>query len=146
MKQLPQSSTLKDSVTRTNRLTTNSQRYIFNRVLTNGLTGPEGIHYGIWNETSDGICPGCCGSATLSKESKLSVSYLEQIFKRLRSGKLVTSHRGPGGGYSLREGDISVSSVIRAVSKIPSNTTFDPVLVALDGVLISQLANKPSAQ
>ncbi|WP_225759054.1 Rrf2 family transcriptional regulator [Leclercia sp. Marseille-Q4284] len=84
--------------------------------------------------------------ATLSKESKLSVSYLEQIFKRLRSGKLVTSHRGPGGGYSLREGDISVSVVIRAVSKIPSNTTFDPVLVALDGVLISQLANKPSAQ
>ncbi|WP_391488006.1 hypothetical protein [Leclercia tamurae] len=51
-----------DSVTRTNRLTTNSQRYIFNRVLTNGLTGPEGIHYGIWNETSDGICTGCCGS------------------------------------------------------------------------------------
>lgn len=84
--------------------------------------------------------------ATLSKESKLSVSYLEQIFKRLRSGKLVTSHRGPGGGYSLCEGDISVSAVIRAVSKIPSNTTFDPVLDALDGVLISQLANKPGAQ
>ncbi len=82
----------------------------------------------------------------LSKEAKLSVSYLEQIFKQLRRGNLVTSHRGPGGGYSLREGDISVSAVIRAVSKIPANTTFDPVLDALDGVLISQLANKPSAQ
>ena len=84
--------------------------------------------------------------ATLSKEMKLSVSYLEKIFKRLRSGNLVTSHRGPGGGYSLREGDISVSAVIRAVSKIPSNTTFDPVLDALDGVLVSQLAKKTSVQ
>jgi len=58
----------------------------------------------------------------------------------------VTSHRGPGGGYSLREGDISVSAVIRAVSKIPSNTTFDPVLDALDGVFVSQLAKKTSVQ
>lgn len=68
------------------------------------------------------------------------------VLERIYCGKLVTSHRGPGGGYSLREGDISVSAVIRAVSKIPSNTTFDPVLDALDGVLISQLANKPGAQ
>ncbi|UFM71246.1 Rrf2 family transcriptional regulator [Leclercia adecarboxylata] len=91
-----------------------------------------------------------CGTpvplATLSKEMKLSVSYLEQIFKRLRSGNLVTSHRGPGGGYSLREGDISVSAVIRAVSKIPSNTEFDPVLDALEKVLVSQLVNKTSSQ
>ncbi len=83
---------------------------------------------------------------TLSKEMKLSVSYLEQIFKRLRRGKLVTSHRGPGGGYSLREGDITVSAVIRAVSKIPTNTEFDPVLDALDGVLVSQLSKKTSPQ
>jgi Rrf2 family iron-sulfur cluster assembly transcriptional regulator len=32
--------------------------------------------------------------ATISKKSKLSISYLEQIFKKLRHGKLVTSHRG----------------------------------------------------
>lgn len=84
--------------------------------------------------------------ATLSKESKLSVSYLEQIFKQLRRGNLVISHRGPGGGYLLREGEISVSEVIRAVSKIPANTAFDPVLDALDSVLISQLKQKDTAQ
>ncbi len=77
--------------------------------------------------------------AELSKEAKLSVSYLEQIFKKLRSGKIVISQRGPGGGYSLRDNEISVSEVIRAVSKIPTNSTFEPVLNALDGVLVSQL-------
>lgn len=75
----------------------------------------------------------------LSKESKLSVSYLEQIFKKLRSGKIVVSQRGPGGGYCLRDNEISVSEVIRAVSKIPTNSTYEPVLSALDGVLVSQL-------
>lgn len=82
--------------------------------------------------------------AALSKESKLSASYLEQIFKKLRSGNLVTSHRGPGGGYTPREGDISVSEVIRAVSKIPTNSTFEPVLNALDSVLVSQLHGEKS--
>lgn len=77
----------------------------------------------------------------LSKKSKLSVSYLEQIFKKLRSGKIVVSQRGPGGGYSLRDSEISVSEVIRAVSKIPVNSTFEPVLSALDDVLVSQLGN-----
>lgn len=84
--------------------------------------------------------------ATISKNSKLSISYLEQIFKKLRHGKLVTSHRGPGGGYSLNRDDISVSEVIRAVSKVPVNTAFDPVLDALDSVLVSQLKRKDIAQ
>ncbi|HDX4047725.1 TPA: Rrf2 family transcriptional regulator [Enterobacter soli] len=84
--------------------------------------------------------------ATISKKSKLSISYLEQIFKKLRNGKLVTSHRGPGGGYSLNRDDISVSEVIRAVSKVPVNTAFDPVLDALDSVLVSQLKRKDIAQ
>lgn len=84
--------------------------------------------------------------AAVSKESKLSVSYLEQIFKQLRRGKLVISHRGPGGGYVPRDGDISVSEVIRAVSKVPENTAFDPVLDALDSVLVSQLKRKDVAQ
>ncbi|RCJ84868.1 transcriptional regulator, partial [Klebsiella pneumoniae] len=33
----------------------------------------------------------------ISNESKLSTSYLEQIFKKLRAGNLVISQRGPGG-------------------------------------------------
>ncbi|VEB99005.1 HTH-type transcriptional regulator iscR [Cedecea lapagei] len=82
---------------------------------------------------------------TLSKEANLSTSYLEQIFNKLRAGKLVVSQRGPGGGYAPRAGDISVSEVIRAVSKIPNSDTFKPVLTALDGVLLSELAKSQSA-
>jgi Rrf2 family iron-sulfur cluster assembly transcriptional regulator len=155
--QLPQSSTLKECVTRTNRLTTNSQLLSFNRVLTNGLMANEGtlMEFGMKRVMAsvqaiailDSIY---CGEpvplAAVSKESKFSVSYLEQIFKQLRRGKLVISHRGPGGGYAPREGEISVSEVIRAVSKVPANTAFDPVLVALDSVLISQLKRKDSSQ
>ncbi|UDC21844.1 Rrf2 family transcriptional regulator [Klebsiella variicola subsp. variicola] len=54
----------------------------------------------------------------ISKESKLSTSYLEQIFKKLRAGNLVISQRGPGGGYSPRGDDITVTEVITAVSPI----------------------------
>lgn len=77
--------------------------------------------------------------ATLSKEAKLSTSYLEQIFQKLRTGNLVCSHRGPGGGYSPRDGDITVSEVIRAVSHPLPNGTMSRILEALDGVLISEL-------
>jgi Rrf2 family iron-sulfur cluster assembly transcriptional regulator len=83
--------------------------------------------------------------ATLSKEAGLSTSYLEQIFNKLRAGKLVVSQRGPGGGYAPRAGDISVSEVIRAVSKIPHDGTFKPVLSALDSVLVSELAKSQTA-
>ena len=75
----------------------------------------------------------------ISKESKLSTSYLEQIFKKLRTGNLVISQRGPGGGYSPRGEDISVTDVITAVSKLPAHKTFEPILRALDGVRMSQL-------
>lgn len=75
----------------------------------------------------------------ISKESKLSTSYLEQIFKKLRNGNLVISQRGPGGGYSPRGGDITVTDVITAVSKLPAHKTFEPILRALDGVRVSQL-------
>ena len=75
----------------------------------------------------------------LSKESGLSVSYLEQIFKKLRGGNLVISQRGPGGGYIPREGDISVSEIIRTVSCVPDDRTFKPVIAALDDVFISQM-------
>ncbi|ENA2440451.1 Rrf2 family transcriptional regulator, partial [Klebsiella pneumoniae] len=75
----------------------------------------------------------------ISKESKLSTSYLEQIFKKLRAGNLVISQRGPGGGYSPRGDDITVTEVITAVSKLPAHKTFEPILRALDDVRVSQL-------
>lgn len=75
----------------------------------------------------------------ISKESKLSTSYLEQIFKKLQAGNLVISQRGPGGGYSPRGDGITVTEVITAVSKLPAHKTFEPILRALDDVRVSQL-------
>lgn len=77
--------------------------------------------------------------SSLSKESKLSVSYLEQIFAKLRESEIVTSQRGPGGGYHLRDSNVSVADVIRAVTSIPANSGFDPVLQALQNVPVAQL-------
>ena len=39
--------------------------------------------------------------AEISKRQQISLSYLEQLFTKLRQRKLVDSVRGPGGGYSL---------------------------------------------
>ncbi len=62
------------------------------------------------------------GSVTLAKISRrqgISLSYLEQLFTRLRKHGLVTSTRGPGGGYSLAkpEHDIAIAEVIAAVDE-----------------------------
>lgn len=57
--------------------------------------------------------------ADISERQEISLSYLEQLFSRLRKDKLVDSVRGPGGGYKLgREPqDISIGEVIRAVNE-----------------------------
>ncbi len=57
--------------------------------------------------------------AIISERQFISLSYLEQLFRRLREGGLVKSVRGPGGGYLLNRNaaDISVSDVIRAVDE-----------------------------
>lgn len=49
----------------------------------------------------------------------ISLAYLEQLFARLRKRGLVTSTRGPGGGYRLTRGacEISVADVIVAVGE-----------------------------
>ncbi len=56
-----------------------------------------------------------------------------------RPANLVISQRGPGGGYSPRGDDITVTEVITAVSKLPAHKTFEPILRALDDVRVSQL-------
>ena len=44
--------------------------------------------------------------AEIAARQEISLSYLEQLFARLRKGGLVKSVRGPGGGYRLaREAD-----------------------------------------
>lgn len=57
--------------------------------------------------------------AGISDRQKISLSYLEQLFGKLRRRALVESVRGPGGGYCLAKdtGDISVAEIIRAVDE-----------------------------
>ena len=57
--------------------------------------------------------------ADISKRQEISLSYLEQLFSKLRRNELVNSVRGPGGGYRLsRPGsDINVAQVVDAVSE-----------------------------
>ncbi|CAN5396074.1 Fe-S cluster assembly transcriptional regulator IscR [soil metagenome] len=55
--------------------------------------------------------------ADIGMRHKISVSYLEQLFSRLRQSGLVESTRGPGGGYSLSRASesISVADIIGAI-------------------------------
>ncbi|MFQ3250901.1 Fe-S cluster assembly transcriptional regulator IscR [Glaciecola sp.] len=57
--------------------------------------------------------------ADISERQEISLSYLEQLFSRLRKEQLVSSVRGPGGGYKLGRaaGDIAIGEVIRAVDE-----------------------------
>jgi Rrf2 family iron-sulfur cluster assembly transcriptional regulator len=57
--------------------------------------------------------------AGISERQRISLSYLEQLFGKLRRHKLVNSVRGPGGGYCLaREmATITVAEVIHAVDE-----------------------------
>jgi Rrf2 family iron-sulfur cluster assembly transcriptional regulator len=55
----------------------------------------------------------------ISKRQEISLSYLEQLFSKLRHNELVSSVRGPGGGYRLsRSADqIFVAQIIDAVNE-----------------------------
>jgi Rrf2 family transcriptional regulator, iron-sulfur cluster assembly transcription factor len=57
--------------------------------------------------------------ADISKRQEISLSYLEQLFAKLRRNGLVESSRGPGGGYRLKKAaeEISVADVIQAVNE-----------------------------
>lgn len=57
--------------------------------------------------------------SVISKRQGISLSYLEQLFTRLRRNGLVSSTRGPGGGYLLSAdaADIAVADVVAAVDE-----------------------------
>lgn len=62
--------------------------------------------------------------AEISERQGISLSYLEQLFAKLRRNNLVTSMRGPGGGYRLNgeAKDISIASIITAVDESMKTT------------------------
>jgi Rrf2 family iron-sulfur cluster assembly transcriptional regulator len=57
--------------------------------------------------------------AAISERQHISLSYLEQLFGRLRRRKLVSSVRGPGGGYRLAQPmqSVSVADIVIAVDE-----------------------------
>lgn len=62
--------------------------------------------------------------ADISQRQTISLSYLEQLFAKLRKGSLVNSVRGPGGGYELERsaGSIFVAEIIDAVDESLDST------------------------
>jgi len=64
--------------------------------------------------------------AAISQRQQISLSYLEQLFGKLRRHELVESTRGPGGGYSLGRAmeEITVADIIVAVDEPIDATGF----------------------
>ncbi len=62
--------------------------------------------------------------AAISRRQAISLSYLEQLFAKLRKGSLVDSVRGPGGGYELQReaGTIFIAEIIDAVNESVDTT------------------------
>ena len=63
--------------------------------------------------------------ADISGRQSISLSYLEQLFSKLRQSGLVTSVRGPGGGYHLAipSDQIFVAQIINAVNESIDTTS-----------------------
>ena len=57
--------------------------------------------------------------AAISERQRISLSYLEQLFGKLRRHNLVTSVRGPGGGYNLARpaAELTVAEIVTAVDE-----------------------------
>lgn len=62
--------------------------------------------------------------ADIAERQDISLSYLEQLFAKLRRHGLVSSVRGPGGGYKLgaAPSELRIADIIRAVDE-PIRTT-----------------------
>jgi Rrf2 family protein len=67
----------------------------------------------------------------ISERQAIPARYLEQIFQRLRRAGLVTSKRGPGGGYTL--------------SRSPARITLREIVEAVEGPVAEALQMKPTA-
>ena len=59
---------------------------------------------------------------SIARRQRISLSYIEQLFARLRTEGLVISYRGPGGGYLLAKPaeKISISQIVNAVDRSKS--------------------------
>ncbi|MDQ6978338.1 MAG: Rrf2 family transcriptional regulator, partial [Ghiorsea sp.] len=62
--------------------------------------------------------------SSISERQYISLSYLEQLFRKLRENGLVDSVRGPGGGYRLAKAadDITIADIMHAVNETIQTT------------------------
>ena len=62
--------------------------------------------------------------ASIAEGQRISQSYMEQLFMRLRRGGLIEGARGPGGGYRLGKSawDISIADIIKSVDDSGART------------------------
>ncbi|MFO1328302.1 MAG: Rrf2 family transcriptional regulator [Rubrivivax sp.] len=94
--------------------------------------------------------------AHVAARQGVSLSYLEQLFSRLRRAGLVESTRGPGGGYTLgrRPSDITVAEIVAAVEDEPPSLAHEErrmhlthdLWADLDAVMLRHLATVPLQQ
>ncbi len=82
--------------------------------------------------------------AAISERHQISLSYLEQLFSKLRQAGLVESTRGPGGGYSLGRGAdrISMADIMSAVDAPSAEETADEQDSWMNSELWSSLNNQ----
>jgi len=66
--------------------------------------------------------------ADIAERQEISLSYLEQLFAKLRRNGLVSSVRGPGGGYRLSRpaGEVRIADIIMAVDEPITATRCKP--------------------
>ena len=72
--------------------------------------------------------PGPVALAEIAERQEISLSYLEQLFAKLRRAGLVTSVRGPGGGYKLGHdiAETRIADIIAAVDEPITATRCTP--------------------
>lgn len=77
--------------------------------------------------------------AAISQRQHISISYLEQLFSKMRQHGLVESTRGPGGGYTLNRdaSHISVADIIYAVNS-PDEKEHVPADAAQNGYVSTE--------
>ncbi len=106
--------------------------------------------------------------AEISQSQGISLSYLEQLFAKLRKSGLVIGVRGPGGGYKLSRvpGEISIAQIIssideyrpQAIQQMSAEQSLEKKYVThvlwdelsekiynfLNGITLAEFANRPS--
>ena len=84
--------------------------------------------------------------ADISTQQSISISYLEQLFARLRQNKLVTGMRGPGGGYCLarQATEITIADILSAVDDMVRRDELPPTAAEIPGSMLmwQRLSNR----